>query len=142
MKKTPVYLSLMLSLLALGPSLAMGGVPAEEPTPAAGESASPLDDYGALGISVALNQKQLTITQVLKDTPAERAGLKPGDVISKIKGQSTNGMTVAQAVKLYCGKVGSKVKLTVTRKGSDFPMEFTLTRALIVAPMEKKPSGK
>ena len=67
----------------------------------------------------------------IEDTPAERAGVKSGDFIVKIDGESTHGMSVNDAVKRMRGKPGTSITLTLSRKDANKPIVITLTRATI-----------
>ena len=67
----------------------------------------------------------------IEDTPAWKAGIKGGDVIALIDGEPTSNMTLDAAVKKMRGKVGTKIKLTIARKGVEKPIDLTLTRAII-----------
>ena len=71
------------------------------------------NEFGGIGIQVAIQKGELTITSPIVGTPAYRAGLMAGDVIVKIEGVSTKGITLDGAVKKLKGKVGTKVKFTV-----------------------------
>lgn len=91
-------------------------------------------DFGGIGIYIfedEKNNKQLTVVEPIEDTPAFKAGIKPGDMIMFIDGISTKGMSGDTAQSLLRGKIGTKVTLTLKRKGVSQLPPFTLTRALI-----------
>jgi len=71
------------------------------------------------------------VVSPIEDTPAFRAGLKPGDLIIKIDDASVKGMTLNDAVKRMRGKPKSSIRLTVMRKGDTQPFEVTLVREVI-----------
>ncbi|HOJ14049.1 MAG TPA: S41 family peptidase [Deltaproteobacteria bacterium] len=87
--------------------------------------------FGGLGIELGIKDGQLTVITPIEDTPAFKAGIKPGDKILKIDGQSTTDMTLEEAVKLLRGPKGTKVTLTLGRESLDKPLELTITRATI-----------
>ena len=87
--------------------------------------------FGGLGMVVTMKDGVLTIVSPIEDTPAYKAGIKAGDIIIKINGESTIGMTLDQAVKKLRGKQGTKVKLTILREGATKPIELVITRAII-----------
>lgn len=87
--------------------------------------------FGGLGITITMKNDLLTIMNAIEDTPAWKAGIKGGDVIALIDGEPTTNMTLDEAVKKMRGKVGTKIKLTISRKGADKPIDLTLTRAII-----------
>ncbi|WP_297453287.1 S41 family peptidase [Persephonella sp.] len=88
-------------------------------------------EFGGLGIEIIMENHKLIIVAPIEDTPAWRAGLKPGDVILEINGEPTDKMTLLQAVKKMRGKPGTKVTLTIWRKGVEKPFKVTITRAII-----------
>ena len=88
-------------------------------------------EFGGLGIVVGMKKGVLTIISPIEDTPAYRAGVKAGDIILKIDNKSTLGMTIDEAVNLMRGKPGTKIKLTLVRKGESKPIVVTITRAII-----------
>lgn len=87
--------------------------------------------FGGLGIKVTLGPNGLTVVAPLEDTPADRAGLKAGDVIRAIDGKSVAGLNLTEAVDRLRGRVGDRVVLTLFRKGADKVFEVPLVRALI-----------
>lgn len=87
--------------------------------------------FGGLGITITMKNDLLTVMSAIEDTPAWKAGIKGGDVIALIDGEPTSNMTLDAAVKKMRGKVGTKIKLTIARKGVEKPIDLTLTRAII-----------
>ncbi len=87
--------------------------------------------FGGLGIEIGLRDGVLTIIAPIEDTPAWKAGLKPGDRIVKIGNESTKGMNLVEAVSKMRGVQGSKVSITIFRKGFDKVRDVTLARAII-----------
>lgn len=86
--------------------------------------------YGGIGIEVTLDNETLKIITPLDDTPAYKSGLKPNDIIVKIDDKPVTGMTLRNIVDILKGDPGSKVKLTIQRKGvEDF--DVTITREII-----------
>ena len=83
--------------------------------------------FGGLGIEVTMENGVVKIVSPIDDTPAAKAGLKPGDYITNIDGEQVIGMSLNDAVDKMRDKVGSKVKLTIRRVGEK-PFEVTLKR--------------
>lgn len=83
--------------------------------------------FGGLGIEVTMESGVVKVVSPLDDTPAYKAGLKPGDYIINIDGESVVGMTLNDAVDKMRGKIGSKVKLTIRRLNQK-PFEVTIKR--------------
>ena len=77
---------------------------------------------------------RVTIVEPLPNSPAKKAGLMPGDYITKINDTPTDGMTVSDAADKIRGPEDTKVTLTIERNGSDKPLTFTITRANIEVP--------
>lgn len=84
--------------------------------------------YSGLGIEVLQQDGGLLIVTPIDDTPASRAGIKPGDTIVKIDGTLVDPQNVDAMFKKLRGKPGSKITLTVLHKGSDTPVDVPLTR--------------
>lgn len=95
-------------------------------------------EFGGLGITIGIRDHLITIIAPFEDTPASKAGLKPGDKIIKINGESTEGMSLDEAASKLRGEVGTQVTITIKREGVEEPLEYTLTRALIKLPNIKK----
>ncbi len=87
-------------------------------------------EFGGLGIEVSMENGLVKVISPIDDTPAARAGLKPGDLITQLDGKPIQGMTLPQAVEKMRGPVNSDVRLTIRRKGRD-PFDVNLTRATI-----------
>jgi carboxyl-terminal processing protease len=85
------------------------------------------------GIGAELGNKDdlIIVVAPLEDTPAERAGLLPGDIILEINDESTLGMTIEDAVSKIRGRAGTKVTLTILHKDQTESVEITITRAKI-----------
>ena len=83
--------------------------------------------FGGLGIEVTMENGEVKVVSPIDDTPASKAGLKPGDYITNIDGEAVMGMTLNDAVDKMRGKIGSKVKLTI-RRINEKPLEVTLKR--------------
>jgi carboxyl-terminal processing protease len=88
-------------------------------------------EFGGLGIEVGMEDGFVKVVSPIEDTPAFKAGVKPGDMIVKLDDTPVKGMTLNDAVKRMRGKPGSTIKLTIARKGVDKPIVLTLTRAVI-----------
>ncbi|MGE5318648.1 MAG: S41 family peptidase [Hyphomicrobiaceae bacterium] len=88
-------------------------------------------EFGGLGIEVGMEDGFVKVVSPIEDTPAFKAGVKPGDLIVKLDDTPVKGMSLGDAVKRMRGKPGSTIKLTIARKGVDKPVVLTLTRAVI-----------
>ncbi len=88
-------------------------------------------EFGGLGIEVGMESGFVKVIAPIDDTPAERAGVKAGDLIIKLDDKSVKGMTLEEAVKLMRGKKGTKIELTVVREGEDAPLNISITRDVI-----------
>jgi carboxyl-terminal processing protease len=88
-------------------------------------------EFGGLGIQISIRDKVLTVQTPIAGTPASRAGIQSGDQIIKIDGKSTAGITVDQAVNKLRGEPGSKVTITIRRRGEDKDVDYPITREII-----------
>jgi carboxyl-terminal processing protease len=87
--------------------------------------------FGGLGIEVGMEDGFVKVISPIEDTPAHKAGIKPGDLIIKLDETPVKGMTLNDAVKKMRGKPNTNIVLTITRKGESAPIVVTLTRAVI-----------
>jgi carboxyl-terminal processing protease len=87
--------------------------------------------FGGLGIEVGMENGFVKVVSPIDDTPAQRAGLKSGDLIVRLDDKPVKGMTLADAVKTMRGEPGTDIVLTVIREGEEAPLKFTLTRDII-----------
>ncbi len=81
-----------------------------------------------IGAELTVKNQVLVIISPLKDSPADKAGLLPGDVIYKIDGNLTSDMTLFEAITKIRGTKGTKVTLTILRKGKKDPFDVAITR--------------
>ncbi|MDR2269061.1 MAG: S41 family peptidase [Rickettsiales bacterium] len=86
--------------------------------------------FGGLGIQITADRGVIRIISPIDDTPAARAGLKAGDLITHIDDEQVGGLTLNQAVKKMKGRPGTKVKLTIIQSGKE-PKTITLKRDVI-----------
>lgn len=88
-------------------------------------------EFGGVGMEITSKDDYIYVVSPIEDTPAWKAGIKAGDKIIKIDGQSTKGMSVMDAVKKLRGPKGTKVTITIVREGVDKPFDVTITRDII-----------
>ncbi|RCK41752.1 peptidase S41 [Thalassospira xiamenensis] len=88
-------------------------------------------EFGGLGIEVTMEEGFVKVISPIYDTPAEKAGLQPGDFITHIDGKPIRGLGLNEAVEMMRGKVNTDIILTIMRKGETAPFDVTLTRAVI-----------
>lgn len=91
-------------------------------------------NFIGIGVEVGMKNKVLTVIAPLKDTPAYRANIKPGDKILKIDDKVTSGLNIENAIKLIRGKRGTMVTLTIFREGEKEPLEVKIVRDVIDIP--------
>ena len=87
--------------------------------------------FGGLGIEITVKGGILTVVSPIEDTPAAKAGIKPGDQIFKIEEEFTKDMSLVDAVKKMRGAKGTKINLTIKREAVADLLEFTLVRDVI-----------
>jgi carboxyl-terminal processing protease len=95
-------------------------------------------EFGGLGIEITLENGVLTVVSPIEDTPAFKAGIKPGDKIIKINGETTKNITLLKAVKMMRGPKGSKVTISIMREGWRKVKDFVVVRDIIHVHSVKK----
>lgn len=88
-------------------------------------------EFGGVGIEITTELSVIKVVAAIEDTPAFRVGIKSGDYIVKVNGKSIYGLDLSKVVKKLRGKPGTKVKVTILRKGEKQPLEKTITRQII-----------
>lgn len=88
-------------------------------------------EFGGLGIEVGMEDGLIKVISPIDDTPAQRAGIQPGDLIFRIDGKSVKDMELDEAVKLMRGKPGTKIELSILREGNNTPLKISVERAII-----------
>lgn len=88
-------------------------------------------DYGGVGLEIIERDGWVTVSNPLPGTPGSRAGIRAGDQIAEIDGESAEGWTTTQAVEVLRGRPGSDAQVSIRRPGVDELIPFTLTRAVI-----------
>ena len=88
-------------------------------------------EFGGLGLEVGMEDGLVKVISPIEDTPADRAGVKAGDLIFKLDDKLVKGMTLTDAVKRMRGKPKTQIRLSILRKGETRPIEITLTREII-----------
>jgi carboxyl-terminal processing protease len=87
--------------------------------------------FGGLGIEITVKNGVLTVVSPIEDTPAFKAGVKPGDMIFKIEDEFTKDMTLVDAVKRMRGLPGTKINISIKREGVPELIDFSLVRDTI-----------
>src|SRR5690606_11867213 len=87
--------------------------------------------FGGLGSEIGSEDGQPKAISPIEDTPAFRAGILAGDIITHIDGKPTKGMTLNEAIKLMRGEPQTSIVLTISRPGRDKPLELTIVRDII-----------
>jgi carboxyl-terminal processing protease len=88
-------------------------------------------EFGGLGIEVGMEDGFIRVIAPIDDTPAQKAGLEPGDLIIKLDTSSVKGMTLDEAVNAMRGPPGTTIMLTIIRSGEDGPIEVPVVRDVI-----------
>jgi carboxyl-terminal processing protease len=89
-------------------------------------------NYGGLGLTVTLDSGLIKVIAPQEDTPADKAGIKAGDYITRIDGKSIYDVPLDDSIQKMRGKPGTKISLELLRPGKDKPIDVTLTREIIV----------
>jgi carboxyl-terminal processing protease len=88
-------------------------------------------EFGGLGISIGMRDGAITVIAPIEGTPADKAGIKAGDIILRIDNNATLGMSIDESVNLMRGKPGTKIQLTLIREGETKPLEVEIVRDII-----------
>ena len=88
-------------------------------------------EFGGLGIEVTMEDGLVKVVAPIDGTPAARAGIMSGDLVSQIDDEAVQGLTLEQAVNKMKGPANTKTRLTIIRKGADAPINVTITREII-----------
>ncbi len=88
-------------------------------------------EFGGLGVQIGITDGWLTVISPMEGTPAAAMGLQSGDYIVKIEDESTEGITIEEAVSKLRGEPGTNVTITIARRGMDKPFDVTITRDII-----------
>ena len=88
-------------------------------------------EFGGLGIEVGYEDGFVKVISPIDDTPAQKAGIKAGDLIIRIDGKSAKGISLMDAVKMMRGKPGSEIELTIVREGKEKPFNVSIVRDVI-----------
>jgi C-terminal peptidase (prc) len=88
-------------------------------------------EFGGLGIEVTMEDGLIKVVAPIDDTPAAKAGIRAGDVITHLDDDAVQGLTLNQAVEKMRGPVNTKINLKVMRKGRDKPLDIAIVRDII-----------
>ena len=88
-------------------------------------------EFGGLGIEVTMEKGVVKVVSPIDDTPAAKAGVQAGDLITHLDSEPINGLTLGQAVEKMRGRIGSPVMLTIVRKGQEEPLQIKVVRDVI-----------
>ena len=88
-------------------------------------------EFGGVGIQIGIKDNRLAVIAPIDGTPAQKAGIRAGDFITKVNEETTKDLTLMDAVQRMRGPKGTKVNLTIQRDGTPDPLVFTLTRDII-----------
>ncbi len=99
-------------------------------------------EFGGLGIEVTMEDQVVKVVAPIENTPAEKAGVMSGDLITQLDGQSIQGMTLEQAVEKMRGPVDTPITVTVIRKGVADPFDLKIVRDVIrINPVRAEQEG-
>ena len=88
-------------------------------------------EFGGLGIEVTQQDGYVKVVSPIDGTPADKAGIKTGDIITQVNGSSVLGLTMDQAVELMRGPIGSEIVITIVREGTKEPFDVSIIRDTI-----------
>ncbi len=99
-------------------------------------------EFGGLGIEVTMEDGLIKVVAPMDGTPAARAGIMSGDLVTQIDDDAVQGLTLEQAVNRMKGPVNTKTRLTIIRKGAEAPINVSITREIIrVRPVSHRTDG-
>jgi carboxyl-terminal processing protease len=102
------------------------------------EQSDSAGSFEGIGAQVGLNaDRQIIIIAPMESSPAEKAGIKAGDIILSVNGKSIAGLSITETVLLIRGPAGTSVKLQVLHEGAEAPVEIEIVRAAITTPSVK-----
>jgi carboxyl-terminal processing protease len=90
--------------------------------------------FGGIGATVGVRDGQIIIVAPIPGTPAEKAGIRSGDAILAVNGESTNGLSIEEVVLRIRGQEGTSVTITIRHQGETRPVDLTIVRAQIDVP--------
>jgi carboxyl-terminal processing protease len=100
-------------------------------------------EFGGLGIEVTMENGLVKVVSPIDETPAFKAGIEAGDMITHIDNEPVTGLSLSEAVEKMRGPVDSKIQLRLLRKGKEEPFEVSLNRAVIrISPVRSRPEGE
>ncbi len=100
-------------------------------------------EFGGLGIEVTMENGLVKVVTPIDETPAKRAGVEPGDLITHLDGEPVMGLSLSQAVDLMRGRINTEITLTLSRQGLEKPLDVTIKRAVIkVQSVRSRREGK
>jgi carboxyl-terminal processing protease len=88
-------------------------------------------EFGGLGLEVTMEDGLIKVVAPIDDTPAAKAGIRSGDVITEVDGEAVEGLSLEQAVNKMKGPINTKTRLKIVRKGAAAPIEVTVVREII-----------
>src|SRR6202790_703434 len=99
-------------------------------------------EFGGLGIEVTMEDGVIKVVAPMDDTPAAKAGIMSGDLVTQIDDEAVQGLTLEQAVNKMKGPVNTKTRLTIIRKGAEAPINVSIVREIIhVRPVSHRTDG-
>jgi carboxyl-terminal processing protease len=91
-------------------------------------------DYAGIGLLVDARNGWITVVSPMRDSPADRAGIRPGDFLLEVDGEPAEDWTLDRAVQAMRGRLGTPVEITVRREGAEAPLRYRLLRERIHQP--------
>jgi carboxyl-terminal processing protease len=99
-------------------------------------------EFGGLGIEVTMEGGFVKVVAPMDDTPAAKAGIRSGDLISHVNGEAVQGLTLDQAVNKMKGPVNTRTRLKIIREGAEAPIEVSIQREIVrVRPVRYRTEG-